>query len=234
MSTSFDRTLHLRQQHEIVAAAARLENTYLPPASAFGAGGSGSFLGTPFRASSAHKFGGSAFGSGSFKSGGAFPGVPAAAASGAYHATSYSSGPHVGIVRYDNDNDGLGHYAYAYETQNHISAQESGELKNAGSANEANSVHGSYSYTGPDGVAITVNYVADENGFQPSGAHLPTPPPIPEAILKSLQFNAANPSSEYDSGNDGQYQAQYQAPSFNRQYVAPAKPSFSPQSGYRY
>lgn len=99
------------------AAAARLDNTYLPPASAFGAGGSGSFLGTPFRASSAGKFGGSAFGSGSsaFKFGGSFPAAPASAsaASGAYHATSYSSGPHVGIVRYDNDNDGLGHYSYA-------------------------------------------------------------------------------------------------------------------------
>ncbi len=39
---------------------------------------------------------------------------------------------------------------------------------------------GSYSYTAPDGAKISVNWVADENGFQPTGKHLPTPPTVPD------------------------------------------------------
>ena len=50
------------------------------------------------------------------------------------------------------------------------------------------SVSGSYSYIGDDGQTYTVTYTADENGFHAEGAHLPTPPPIPEEILKSLQL----------------------------------------------
>lgn len=38
-------------------------------------------------------------------------------------------------------------------------------------------MQGSYSYTGPDGVVYTINYIADENGYRAEGAHLPTPPP---------------------------------------------------------
>lgn len=52
---------------------------------------------------------------------------------------------------------------------------------------------GSFAYTGPDGVVYSTRYVADENGYRPEGAHLPTPPPIPAAIQRSLAFNAANP-----------------------------------------
>ncbi|XP_066253468.1 cuticle protein CP14.6-like [Euwallacea similis] len=67
-------------------------------------------------------------------------------------------------------------YSYAYETSNGISADEQGHLNNAGSEAESLAVRGAFKYTGPDGVVYQVSYVADENGFQPSAAHLPVAP----------------------------------------------------------
>lgn len=62
------------------------------------------------------------------------------------------------------------------ETSDGQSRQEQGQLQNAGSENEAIAVRGQFSYIGDDGVTYTVTYIADENGFQPQGAHLPVPP----------------------------------------------------------
>lgn len=98
-------------------------------------------------------------------------------------------------------NNGDGSYHFSYETENGIKAQEQGEVKNKGSENEIQSVSGSYSYTAPDGQVITVTYIADENGFQPTGDHLPTPPPIPEAIAKAL---AATAAAQGNQGNQGE------------------------------
>lgn len=50
---------------------------------------------------------------------------------------------------------------------------------------------GSYSYTGPDGVQYSVSYTADEEGFHPQGAHLPTPPPIPPEIQRGVELALA-------------------------------------------
>lgn len=61
-----------------------------------------------------------------------------------------------------------------YETSNGIAAQEQGQLKNAGSEQEAIAVQGQFKYVGPDGVTYSVTYTADENGFSPQGAHLPS------------------------------------------------------------
>lgn len=43
-------------------------------------------------------------------------------------------------------------------------------------------MQGSYSYTGPDGLVYTITYIADENGFQASGAHIPTPTVVPPVL----------------------------------------------------
>ncbi|XP_052894994.1 cuticle protein CP14.6-like [Anopheles moucheti] len=95
---------------------------------------------------------------------------------------------HAQIVAYENVLKDDGHYSYSYETSNGIAAHEEGL--------GAHSANGAFSYTGPDGVLYRVVYVADENGFQPQGSHLPTPPPTPEHVFKTLEQIRANPPKD--------------------------------------
>ncbi|XP_065359918.1 larval cuticle protein 65Ag1-like [Calliphora vicina] len=78
----------------------------------------------------------------------------------------------VQVLRYDSDVQPEG-YKFAVETSDGKTHQEEGQLKDVGTENETLVVRGSYSYIGDDGQTYTVNYVADENGFQPEGDHLP-------------------------------------------------------------
>ncbi|XP_050342288.1 endocuticle structural glycoprotein SgAbd-8-like [Nymphalis io] len=96
------------------------------------------------------------------------------------------------IVRQDSQINGDGSYQYAFETGNGISADEKGELKKVGDV-ETLAVSGQFQYPSQDGQNIQLTYIADENGFQPQGAHLPTAPPVPEAIQRSLAFLATAP-----------------------------------------
>ena len=64
-------------------------------------------------------------------------------------------------------------FNYSFEQSDGQKREEQAELKNAGTENEAISVRGSFSFVGDDGQTYTVTYIADENGFQPSAAHLP-------------------------------------------------------------
>ena len=67
-------------------------------------------------------------------------------------------------------------FKFGFETSDGTSHSQEGQLKNIGTEQEAIVVHGSYSFVGDDGVTYSVRYVADENGFQPEGAHLPVAP----------------------------------------------------------
>merc|ERR1712191_2727 len=83
-------------------------------------------------------------------------------------------------------------YSFSYEGENGIVVSESGVQKQIGAkADEAGTVsQGKYSY--PEaGVTYTITWVADENGFQAAGAHLPTPPPMPAHVVKILADLAA-------------------------------------------
>merc|ERR1711911_430475 len=91
------------------------------------------------------------------------------------------------ILRSAQLSDETGKYSYSYETGNGISIKEEGVQKLIGDKpEEVGSVsRGSYSYE-LEGVTYTVSWVADENGFQATGDHLPTPPPMPEHVVKLL------------------------------------------------
>ncbi|KAL1516642.1 hypothetical protein ABEB36_000527 [Hypothenemus hampei] len=142
----------------------------------------------------------------------------------------------VPILRLDSENPGDGTYRYAYETGNDIAAQEEGSAQSGW-----NKAQGSYRFVSPEGQNFEITYTADENGYVPQGAHLPTPPPIPDAILKSLEvIRQAEASGNIlegayqPEGDDGQYreshdEGQYQPQqSFNAPGVDSGK-SAAPQ-----
>lgn len=68
-------------------------------------------------------------------------------------------------------------YDHSLETSDGTSRQEEGKVKDVGSEYPAIAVHGSFSWKDSfDGNVYTVTYVADENGFQPVGEHIPALP----------------------------------------------------------
>lgn len=97
------------------------------------------------------------------------------------------------ILRQASEINPDGSYSYSYETGNGITGEESGSLKDIGAEEPALQVQGSNQYTDPEGNVISLQYVANENGFQPQGDHIPTPPPIPEAIQRALAYLATAP-----------------------------------------
>jgi Insect cuticle protein len=143
------------------ATAAQLPSAYVPP-SAKSAGGNSQFLQTP---------------NNQYIPPSSSQGYPAA-------RTTKSADADAQTLRFDNSpNTGDGSYSYSFETSNGIKQEEQGYNTQQGE-NSEQIVMGSYSYMGDDGQMYTVTYKADANGFQPQGDHLPTPPPIPEAIQK--------------------------------------------------
>lgn len=117
------------------------------------------------------------------------------------------------ILSSHSDHNPDGSYDFAYETANGIVARESGV---AGKA-----VQGSVKYDSPDGTPIELTYIADENGFQPQGAHLPVAPPIPDYILRALAFIEAHPNK-----NDPYAYVHYEPK--NEGIPSPPRPTFKP------
>ncbi|XP_044751368.1 endocuticle structural glycoprotein SgAbd-2-like [Coccinella septempunctata] len=110
----------------------------------------------------------------------------------------YKQDEPIPILRLDNEGvQADGSYKFGFETANGIAQEEVGHLKQVGQ-DVVNEVQGQVRYTLPDGTPINLSYIANEDGFQVQGDHLPTAPPIPEAILRSLEYNAAHPEENDD------------------------------------
>ncbi|XP_045502129.1 cuticle protein 3-like [Colias croceus] len=114
-------------------------------------------------------------------------------------------------------------YRWNYETENGIKAEEQGR--------EADGIEaqGGFQYTGDDGQVYSVSYTANQGGFQPQGAHFPTPPPTPEAILKALEQNARDEAAGIiDDGqyNPAKYGGSSGAAAFTQNYNARAQAGF--------
>ncbi|CAH0727786.1 unnamed protein product, partial [Brenthis ino] len=72
----------------------------------------------------------------------------------------------VQIVKQDSEVN-INGYNFEYETSDGTSRQEQGEYKND-TEQQGLSVKGSYKYIAPDGQHISVTFLADKNGYQPS------------------------------------------------------------------
>uniref|UniRef100_A0A2H1V805 SFRICE_019043 n=1 Tax=Spodoptera frugiperda TaxID=7108 RepID=A0A2H1V805_SPOFR len=133
-----------------------------------------------------------------------------------YAAAQAQSTPPIPIVRFESDGPNPdGSYKWLYETGNEINAEESGYVKNfgQGEGKEIQTAEGKFSYKAPDGSLIALTYIADENGFQPQGDHLPTPPPIPPAIAKALEYLKTLPPGN-NEGASSNIKPQFQAAPF--------------------
>ncbi|XP_040581752.1 uncharacterized protein [Lepeophtheirus salmonis] len=106
----------------------------------------------------------------------------------------------------------------SFESENGIRQESSGSTVTIGADNVV-VMKGSYEYIGDDGQTYVVDWIADENGFQPSAAHLPKEVPIPfpeiaEAVAAQIAFaaeeDAANGGSSFNSGSsfNGGFQGQ--------------------------
>ncbi|XP_067627244.1 larval cuticle protein 2-like [Eurosta solidaginis] len=79
-------------------------------------------------------------------------------------------------------------FRYDLETSNGIQSAQSGDANG--------NMQGNFQWVSPEGEHMQISYVADENGYQPQGDILPTSPPIPDAILRSLEYIRTHPPKE--------------------------------------
>nr|AAV28476.1 arthrodial cuticle protein AMP8.1 [Callinectes sapidus] len=85
------------------------------------------------------------------------------------------------IVDERSDN-GDGNFQYRFETSNGIVEQRLGAPGSEGQSN----MQGDFGFTLPEGDRFDLTYVADENGYQPNSAFIPTDHPLPAHVVELL------------------------------------------------
>lgn len=74
-------------------------------------------------------------------------------------------------------------FDFALQQSDGQAQHQSGHL-----AGDALAQTGDFSWVSPEGEKIAISYVADENGYQPSGANLPVGPEIPDHVVKLVKY----------------------------------------------
>ncbi|CAG9769049.1 unnamed protein product [Ceutorhynchus assimilis] len=103
----------------------------------------------------------------------------------------------VPIISQNSDIQPDGSFKWDFESADGTKQEQSGAIKAGAEPDETvSAVAGSVSWTDPDGQKHELNYVADENGFQPQGADVPVAPEIPAQIARALEWIANHPEPE--------------------------------------
>jgi len=76
-----------------------------------------------------------------------------------------------------------------------LSQSDGNDRKESG--NEHGDIVGQFAWISPEGEHVSLSYVADENGYQPKSDWLPTPPPVPEAIIRAIEYINSHPSQDH-------------------------------------
>ena len=97
----------------------------------------------------------------------------------------YKTLEEAGILRMESSMNDDGSFQYGFETTDPIQQDVAGAPKQIGEE-VGMTMQGSYSFETPEGQTITVNWVADENGFQP----------VSDAIPQDANSPAQAPASE--------------------------------------
>ncbi|BES88694.1 Cuticular protein [Nesidiocoris tenuis] len=72
--------------------------------------------------------------------------------------------------------DDHGQFALSYTTGDGQARSEHGALKQTPEGDYVLVQQGTVAYTSPEGIPVSLSYVADENGYRPEGTHIPQPP----------------------------------------------------------
>jgi hypothetical protein len=152
---------------------------------------------------------------------------------------SYAPKKVIAILSQDFNLDDYG-YKFNYQSEDYQQKEETAKIipgtQRQGKYGETEEddgslqVQGSYSYTAPDGTPISLRYEADENGFRPSGAHLPVAPELPQALVDAIaQHQAAVAEAQQRASYQPapqsyqQPQASYQQPQYTQYQQQPAQ-----------
>lgn len=94
----------------------------------------------------------------------------------------------VGVLKTTNTIHDDGSYKWSWEDDRGTAVHESGV--------GGQRAEGGARWVSPEGQQVEFTYVADENGYQPSGSALPVAPAIPDYIVRALQWIKDHPYDE--------------------------------------